>query len=80
MPDKSDFTVDGDEKHGWTVYRLVRVNRLQSKRGSVVGHVKLLDDRTYEPSGTLYRRARLGRLSKPSMASTSRPRYSASAR
>lgn len=52
MPQLDQLTVEGDDARGFTVYRLVRVNSRQSKRGSAIGSIRHLPDGTYEPSGT----------------------------
>lgn len=51
MPYKNDLSVDGDEEHGYTVYRLVRVNNRESRKGSPIGAIRRQADGTYEPSG-----------------------------
>lgn len=52
MPELSDLQTSGDDARGYTVYRSVRINRLQSKRGAILGHITKLADGTYEPTGT----------------------------
>jgi hypothetical protein len=51
VPQKDGLTVEGDDERGFTVYRLLRVNNRQSKRGSPLGSIRRLEDGSYEPSG-----------------------------